>query len=354
VSYQRAYEQHLRIGVVGLGGHTYRNLLPALHFLPVRLCAICDSDKAVLNKTAVEYGGCDCFDDASKMFRTAELDAVMIAVGAAQHPALVHDALRCGLHAWVEKPPALRAHEIERLLEARGDRVCAVGFKKTYMPATRKAEALLGADSFGTLRKIIGLYQTTIPRDGEGALASATESSWLAGGCHPLSAMLQLAGPAEALLTLRDPNGPGGTVWFQFASGATGVLHAIAGASSGFVRERYELYGDARSIVIDDCTRVILRRGIPFDYETTRDYTSNEAETGDAVWEPRHSLATLENKALFVQGIFDELLDFCEAILESRPLRTANLEFTLHLMRVYEASLLSEGELVSVEPGPNS
>ena len=118
------------------------------------------------------------------------------------------------------------------------------------------------------------------------------------------------------------------------------------------MRERYELHCDDRSIIIDDCTRVVLRRGIPFDYDTTRDYTSDSDDSGDVVWEPRHSLATLENKALFVHGIFDELLDFCQAIVDKRPLRTANLEFALHLMQVYEASLLSGGELWSVEPTP--
>jgi predicted dehydrogenase len=351
LSYQRNYDRRLSIGIVGLGSHTYRNLLPALHFLPVRLVALCDSNPDTLRKTAAEYAGCEPFVDARAMFRRRGLDAVLIAVSGVHHPSLARDALGCGLHVWIEKPPAVRAREIEDLLSVRGDRICAVGFKKAYMPATRKTEALLREESFGSLRTIIGVYQTTIPRDGPGALAGATEPGWLAGGCHPLSAMLQLAGPAEALLTLRDPKGSGGSVWFRFASGAAGTLHAIPGEPSGFVRERYELYGDAQSVIIDDCTRVILRRGIPFDYETTREYTSDEAETGDVVWEPRHSLATLENKALFVQGIFDELHDFCGAILEGHPLRTADLEFALHLMRVYEASLLSDGELISVEPG---
>ena len=219
------------------------------------------------------------------------------------------------------------------------------------MPATRKATSLLAEPEFGPLRTIVATYQTSLPNDGARVLASGAESSWLAGGCHPLSALLELAGPVSEVQTLRgNVSESGTTVFFRFANGATGTLHAIGGRPTGIVRERYELFGDSRSIVVDDCTRVILRRGIPFDYETTRDYTSSEADSGDVTWEPRHSLATLENKALFVQGIFDELLDFCMAILEQRPLRTANLEFALHLMRVYEASLISTGEPVAVDP----
>ena len=31
MSYQREFERVLRVGVVGLGSHSYRNIMPALH-----------------------------------------------------------------------------------------------------------------------------------------------------------------------------------------------------------------------------------------------------------------------------------------------------------------------------------
>src|SRR5258708_39658902 len=79
------------------------------------------------------------------------------------------------------------------------------------------------------------------------------------------------------------------------------------------------------------------------------DFTSSGTESGSVVWEVNHCLATLENKALFVQGIFDELLDFCQAVLENRPLRIGNLESALHVMQVYEAALCSRGNPVAIE-----
>ena len=42
MSYQREFERRLNVGVVGVGSHAYRNILPTLHFLPVRLVALCD------------------------------------------------------------------------------------------------------------------------------------------------------------------------------------------------------------------------------------------------------------------------------------------------------------------------
>ena len=130
MSYQREYGRRLRLALIGLGGHAYRNLLPALHYLPVRLVALCDSNKDILSRTAQEYEGCACFTDAAELFSASELDVVLLAVGATQHPSLARQALAHGLHVWMEKPPAVRASQIEALLPLRGDRVCAVGFKE--------------------------------------------------------------------------------------------------------------------------------------------------------------------------------------------------------------------------------
>ena len=56
----------------------------------------------------------------------------------------------------------------------------------------------------------------------------------------------------------------------------------------------------------------------------------------------------MENKAIFIQGIFDELLDFCDAVLEGRQPAIGTLEFALHVMQVYEAGLLSDGHPVTI------
>src|SRR5690606_38933294 len=56
MSYQRDFERRIRIGLVGAGKHAYRNLLPALHYLPVTLTAICDLDLERAQSAAREYG----------------------------------------------------------------------------------------------------------------------------------------------------------------------------------------------------------------------------------------------------------------------------------------------------------
>ena len=67
--YQREYERRVRTAVVGIGSHSYRNILPALHFLPVELKAVCNrSNRDMAEKTAAEYG-CRWYQDTEEMYR---------------------------------------------------------------------------------------------------------------------------------------------------------------------------------------------------------------------------------------------------------------------------------------------
>ncbi len=59
-------------------------------------------------------------------------------------------------------------------------------------------------------------------------------------------------------------------------------------------------------------------------------------------------LGTPENKSDFIQGMFNELNDLCEAILDDRPIRVTNLEFALNIMNIYEAALQSNGQPVAL------
>jgi predicted dehydrogenase len=71
---------------------------------------------------------------------------------------------------------------------------------------------------------------------------------------------------------------------------------------------------------------------------------------GTTVWEPQNTKATLENKALFTQGFYDELRTFCDCVLTGGQAELGSLDFALQIMRVYEAALLSDGVRVATSP----
>jgi predicted dehydrogenase len=346
LSYQREFERRVRAGFVGLGSHTYRNLLPALTYLPVELVAVCDVDEDLAARTAKQYTAGRYYTAAADMYSAEDLEAVFVSVSPQLHPELVCEALGAGLDVWLEKPPAIRAEGVERMLAARGERVVVVGFKKAFMPATAKVKEMIAGEDGGPLWTMLAEYHQKLPEDGRAALESGeTRGCWDL--CHPLSVMLEVGGEVKAVTAHRGELG-GGAVIVEFASGALGNLHLLEGAPANAPRERYEFTGKGYRIEVDNCQAVKMDRAGPFDYHRGTGYLPDGREGASLLWRPQNSLGTLENKALFTQGMFEEMRHFCECVLEDRAPRRGSLEFALHLMRVYEAILVSGGERAEV------
>ncbi|MBC8008476.1 MAG: Gfo/Idh/MocA family oxidoreductase [Burkholderiales bacterium] len=355
MSYQRDFPQRLRVAVIGVGSHSYRNILPTLHHLPVQLVALCDLNLDLVSRTAAEYGVAGCYTETAAMYAAEKLDAVFICVGPAQHPALAIEAFQAGVHVWMEKPPGARASDVEDMLRHRGDCVGVVGFKKAFMPATTKARELFVTGPYAPVRTLLGVYPMDIPADGATVLAERKFQNWLANGCHPLAFLIAVGGPVAAVTTHRSKLG-GGALVLEYTSGAIGNLHLAEGGNNSQPMEHYAVFGQGAHLTIDNVSRVALHRGIPFDYGRTTSFVPPGEASGTVVWEPQAMLGTLENKSAFTQGTFEEMHTFCQLALGEIPAdnvatNPASLEFALHLMRVYEAALLSTGDRVSVPAG---
>ena len=68
MSYQREFPHRLRAGLVGIGSHAYRNILPVMNFLPVQLVAVCNRSNVELAQlTAAQYG-CKSYQKPEEMY----------------------------------------------------------------------------------------------------------------------------------------------------------------------------------------------------------------------------------------------------------------------------------------------
>lgn len=345
--YQREFSVRLNIALVGAGSHAYRNLLPAMNFLPVRVVAICDRDAALARHTADQYGA-RAYTDTTALYRNEELDAVFLSVSPQLHPELACEAFDAGLHVFMEKPPATRVAGVEEMLQRRKDRVVVVGFKKAFMPATEKAIELTSDGKHGSVLGMVGIYPVAIPEDGERALREEeTVTDWLANGCHPLAFLVAVGGPVAALTMHRDSHGRGVCI-LEFANGTIGTLH-LAHELAGWPLELYVVSVENAQLIVENCTTVKLLRSSPsFEYGQTTSFISPGVDEGMVVWQPQNALSTLENMALFTQGIYAEMRYFCDCVLEGVEPKRGSLEFALHLMTLYEAALLSNGERVVI------
>ena len=348
MTYQRDFERRLKVGMVGVGSHAYRNLLPAMNYLPVSLQAVCDRNGKLAEATAAQYGARAWYESTADMYRQERLDAVFLCVSPLLHPQLTCEALDAGLNVWLEKAPAMRAAQVEEMIRHRKGRVVVVGFKKAFMPATRKAIEIFSDPAYAPLRSMLAEYPMTIPEDGEAVLREGRYTDWLRNGCHPLSLCIAVGGKVSAVTVHRSAHG-GGACVLEFASGAIGNFHMAEGRNNGRPMERYSFYGDACHLVLDNGgIRVTLHRGIPFQYGKNTTHVPEGIDSGAIVWEPQNREGTLENKALFTQGIYQEMLYFCNQVLAGKPAEKGSLEFTLDVMRVYEAALMSRGRRVEI------
>ena len=124
------------------------------------------------------------------------VDAVVVATPVPTHYALAKQALEAGKHVFVEKPPAMRAEEMEELVElARaGGRVLMPGHLLLYHPGLRKVKELVDAGEVGEVACVYGNRQNLgVIRSNENALWSL--------GVHDLSVILWLLGeePTEVV-----------------------------------------------------------------------------------------------------------------------------------------------------------
>ena len=344
MSYQREFAKKINVGIIGIGSHSYRNILPAMNYLPVKIKAVCNRSVDIGRVTAEQYG-CNHYQTPKEMYEKEDIDAVFICVSPKLHPQLVMEALDNGKHVWVEKPVATRVSEVEKMIAHCKNRVVVVGYKKIFSPAALKAIEIVQSPKYGNLRSLLAVYPMTIPKNGKEIIENGDAPNWLNNGMHPLSFMMAVGGKVSSVTSICNEAGHG-IFAMQFANGVIGNFHMSSSPSPRL--ERYGIYGEDWQMDIEN-SKITLQRGIPFVYKDTTNYAPEGDDSGAIVWDTSNCLATLENKALFTQGMYNEMMYFCECILKNKLPEKGTLEFSLELMKVYEAGLLSGGKTIYLD-----
>jgi predicted dehydrogenase len=185
----------------------------------------------------------------------------------------------------------------------------------------------------------------SIPDNGKEVLKNKETPNWLRNGVHPLAFLMAVGGKVSAVTAHCNQFGYGAFI-LQFANGAIGNLHMSSGPQPDL--ESYGVYGDKWQMEINN-TKITLQRGISFNYSETVNYAPEGDESGAIVWDTSNCLATLENKALFTQGFYNETMYFCECVLAGKNPELGTLEFALEMMKVYEAGLVSDGKTIYID-----
>ena len=184
----------VNVGQAGLG-HWGKNLVRNFDEL-ADLTWICDSDEARRAEFGARYPNARVTASFEEMLADDDLQAVVIATPVPTHHPLAKQALEAGKHVFVEKPPAMRAAEMEELVGLAEERglVLMPGHLLLYHPGVQKLKELVDSGQLGDVLCVYGNRQNLgIIRTNENALWSL--------GVHDLSVILYLIGeqPSQAI-----------------------------------------------------------------------------------------------------------------------------------------------------------
>ena len=268
-----------KVGVAGLG-HWGRNLVRNFDEL-AELTWLCDLSPEVRETFAARHPHAHVSERFDDLIADPELDAVVIATPVPTHYELSKRALAAGKHVFVEKPPAMRAAEMEEMLAlAEGnDLVLMPGHLLLYHPAVRKLKELIDGGELGEVLCVYGNRQNLgIIRREENALLSL--------GVHDLSVILYLVGeePSEAWAHGNAFLNPGVEdvvfCYLRFPSGKIAHMH-LSWLDPHKMR-RITVVGKEKMVVFDDMElerKVTVYEKAPWQPAET--YGEWQTRTGD-------------------------------------------------------------------------
>lgn len=159
-----------RIGLIGAGAIAQMAHLPVLSKMRgAQLVAICDNDRAKARALGERFGVADTFTDIDDLFADETVDAVVIATPNHLHEPHVLRALAAGVDVLCERPLALSARGVERILAAanKTGRKVAVANNHRFRNDTQMLDAFQRGGELGKLLAVrAGSYHLKRPPEG--------------------------------------------------------------------------------------------------------------------------------------------------------------------------------------------
>jgi predicted dehydrogenase len=162
----RSTSERLRVGIVGGGAIAQVAHLPTLRKLKnVEVQAICDIDLPKARALADRFGVPDAFDDIEDVLRSPGLQAVVICSPNHLHESHILAALSANLHILVEKPLAMSAASVQRIMRAaeKRDRVLMVGMNHRYRPDVQIVRSFVQSGELGRVESVRGSWHVFRP-----------------------------------------------------------------------------------------------------------------------------------------------------------------------------------------------
>jgi len=293
----------IRWGLLGTA-QVNRRLIPAMRSARrSTLAAVASRDGARARAYAAEWQIPIAHDSYEALLRDAAIDAVYLPLPNALHVEWTLRALDAGKHVLCEKPLALSAEDVDRVMaiaDAR-DRVVAEAFMYRHEPLIARVVELIADGAIGAVTMIAAGFTFEQHRAHDVRLDAALGggSLWDV-GCYPVSAIRLVAGTEPVEVVGWAALGPTGvdetfTGLLRFATGAVASVHC---SFRSHHRMWLDIHGKDGTIRVPDPYR-----------------PAPEAEIQIRQGDQTRAVRVVGAPLLFVR----EVEDFVAAVLERRP-----------------------------------
>ncbi len=250
------------VGAIGAGNFAKLTLLPAFTRTRAVLRTIASAGGVSARHVGGKFGFQQTTTDYHEIFNDSGVNAVVITTRHNSHSRFVIEALEAGKHVFVEKPLALNAEELDRVVSAareHGDRTLFVGFNRRFSPHAVKMASLLAGRS-DPLTMIMTVNAGFIPPDHWTQDPRVGGGRIIGEGCHWIDLLAYLSNSPVVSVSATQVgawNGVGAaddkmTMTLLFADGSMGTIHYLANGNKAFPKERLEVFSDGRILAMDN------------------------------------------------------------------------------------------------------
>ncbi len=261
-----------RVAIIGAGNYASQVLIPAFRKNKAKLACVASRNGLTAAYAARKFGFEEATSDLDAVMADPTINTIVVATRHDSHASLTCRALEAGKHVFVEKPLALNAADLARVVETyervAQDRVgqmpiFTVGFNRRFAPQIQRMKSLLNEvnepKSF-----IMTVNAGSIPPSHWVHDPVAGGGRVIGEGCHFIDLLRFLCGSPivsvgatmfgrDSAVEIRDDKM---SMTLSFADGSFGTVHYLANGHRSISKERLEVFCAGRVIQLDNFRRM--------------------------------------------------------------------------------------------------
>ena len=247
------------LGIIGAGNFTNATVMPALKKINANVKYISSASGLSATTVGKKYGIGKVTTNYKDILADSEVDAVLITTRHNAHAAMTIEALKAGKHVFVEKPLALTMAELLEIQNVynQQDKTLTVGFNRRFSPFIADAKKQLGSGNT-PINVIATMNAGFIPPNAWVHDMQVGGGRIIGEACHLIDLITYLTGSLVESVVMNsmgenpEENTDNATILLKYKNGSMGVINYFANGSKSYSKERFEVYSQNRTMVIDN------------------------------------------------------------------------------------------------------